>query len=255
MTTLALFLALAQTPPPPAVVSGVAARASLAGPATVAPGDRFLLDLTGTVSARAATVKVAFGPEKLPVRMLYDDCGAASCALVVATRPGDYLFYTVAQSAGPTPDFDFAFWKVVVTGARPPPEPVPIPEPGPPPPAPPAPAPLVGVPLYAVLVYPNDPSNEAYRALAPVISDPTLAPALASLQVEWRAWPANNAQIDTLKLRPIVGNGTPPTLVIYDRQSNVYDLDGNKVDRSRAALTPPPTSEAVISLFKKLRGH
>lgn len=268
----------------PASLCAVEPKAVLRGPASAQVGIPFYLSTAGTVTDVKPSVEVIKGPDLQiePKPLSYDASGLPAAVEVTVSEAGVYQFALSAVGVTPgqpaTSKYKHAFCTVSV-GMPPPPVvvtplvpplvvPPPAVVPAPPQPAPPivpAPSPpiptaqRVTVPLYACLAYTPGDAND--QRLAPMRTDPGLAPALANLQVEWHAWAFNEPDStgrpvwDGLNLRPYVGSGGPPVLVIYDAGGNVYDALGNVAPRDKAGMAPPETTNAMVAMFRKMRGQ
>ena len=160
---------------------------------------------------------------------------------------------------------------VLLRGGCPGPAPAPIPDPAPAPapapaptPIPPAPTPAPTPPaptptpqigkLYAFGIYKGDGSSPGEVAFGGYLRSPTIQTDLAALDCEWRAWKSDNPGLTTLGIAPVIAGATLPTVVIYDGKGHYYNLTGEAIDASRAALSPPAAPADFIAAIKHIRG-
>lgn len=242
-----------------AFISSPFAVAQAPAPAKVAA--RIWLDPDATPADFLMTLRLSrmAGPGR-PILISAPD-GTLLGAVSSVDTPGGYEFSLTIGVAAP------ALTPV-------PPLPVPAPPPIiPPSPFVPAPPPLVPVPggltpvtptpqvqpvvgpIFAFLIYNADPTDKSSQAVAPVMTDPLLRPALAALDVHFRVLSFDSPAIDAEGFRSLVTVAGPPMLVVYTKVGTTATLYGADGKPTTTPFSPPKTVKDMTSYFLKLRGR
>jgi hypothetical protein len=210
LTVWAVYLVGINLVPIPAFA--IEPKAALTGPAAAKVKSEFLLKFAGSIGDKVYLVQ-AFGPVDSQIDLLYDAKNHPSYGVCSASRPGSYLFVTVAYGAPVAPSVDpswsFAWWTVTVTETDPTPPVPPIP-PGPtPPPVPPPTPPVIGK-LWAVLILPD----AITRDQSHLRESPTLKAKMDAAKATFRSYLIGDAEVkDPAWQDAIKTAGGPPAVL------------------------------------------
>ncbi len=237
----ALLVALVAMLAPAAATLADAPKASIKGPASVAPGGTIVLDARASVADRPLRWKLE-GPD-VPFLTLDQDGHKGVVALVPSAPAGIYKFTLIARGI-PTGelelDADAAVWIVVVQPPVPPTPPVPIPPPQPTPTPPhPGPAPVAGT-LHVSLIVDLDTMTGEVAALREGIN---VRSAFKSLDAFYHTYPVTSPDLERLNLSAGARKTGLPCLI-------VQDFSGRILTSEKA----PADETALIARVKTFRG-
>ena len=234
----ALIAALVATFAPAAVALADAPKASIKGPASVAPGGTIVLDARASVADRPLRWKLD-GPD-VPFLVLDQEGHKGVVALVPSAPAGVYKFTLIARGI-PTGevelDADAAIWIVVVEPPAPPAPPAPGPTPTPVPvPTPPV---TTGT-LHVSLVVDLDNMTTDVATLREGVKARL---ALKPLDAVYRTYAVTSPELDRLHLTNLAKTIGLPCLIFQDA--------GGKILASEKA---PSDESGLIARVKNYRG-
>ena len=231
----ALIVALVATFAPVVVALADAPKASIKGPASVAPGGTIVLDARASVADRPLRWKLD-GPD-VPFLVLDQEGHKGVVALVPSAPAGVYKFTLIARGipAGELElDADAAIWIVVVEPPIPPapPAPNPPPAPGPVPTPTPGPTPPITLgTLHVSLVVDLDNMTADIASLREGLK---ARQALKPLDAVYRTYAVTNPEVDRLHLASVAKKVGLPCLIFQDASGKI--LTSEKAPSDEAGL-------------------
>jgi hypothetical protein len=236
----ALIAALMATFAPAAVTLADAPKASIKGPASVAPGGTIVLDARASVADRPLRWKLD-GPD-VPFLVLDQEGHKGVVALVPSAPAGVYKFTLIARGI-PTGevelDADAAIWIVVVEPPVPPAPPVPTPGPAPVPVPGPTPPTAKGT-LHVSLVVDLDNMTADVAALREGVK---ARQSLKPLDAVYRTYAVTSSELDRLHLTNVAKTVGLPCLIFQDASGKIL-----------ASEKAPSDEAGLIARVKSYRG-